>query len=103
MPQNYELTLGRLQNYISDDQMCIVLSCNSFSVANKMILDCLVERIKFGEDLFDFCDQLEMVTGSQDLNIIINEIRSGKSRAIVHVHIEGGPLHKSVLFLIRKH
>ena len=82
MPTDYELTLGRLQKYISDDQMCIVLSCNSFSVANKIILDCLVERMKCGEDLFDFCDQLEKVTGSQDLNIILNEIRSGKSWVI---------------------
>ena len=30
------------------------------------------------EDLLDFCDQLEKITGSQNLNDIINEIRSGK-------------------------
>lgn len=78
MPEDYEQTLGRLQNFINDDQMCAILCCSSPPVANKMILDCLVDRMQCEEDLFDFCDQLEMVTGSQDLNIIISDIRSGK-------------------------
>ena len=100
MPHNYEQTLGRLQNFINDDQMCAVLSCNSFSVANKLILDCLVERMKFEEDLFDFCDRLEMITGSQDLNIIISEIRSGKSnlhRAHIILFCDYGPSVKTSL------
>ena len=78
MPETYEQTLGRLQNFISDDQICAVLSCNSCSVANKLMLNCLIKRMKREEDLLDFCDQLEMITGSQSLNDIINEIRSGK-------------------------
>ena len=78
MPETYEQTLGRLQNFFSDDQLCAVLSCSSYSVANKLILDCLIKRMEREEDLLDFCDQLEKITGSQNLSDIINEIRSGK-------------------------
>ena len=78
MPETYEQTLGRLQNFFSDDQLCAVLSCSSCSVANKLILDCLIKRMEREEDLLDFCDQLEKITGSQNLNDIINDIRSGK-------------------------
>jgi len=78
MPENYEQTLGRLQNFMSDDQICTILSSNNFEVANKIMLDCLIARMKCGEDLLDFCDQLEMITGSENINTITNEIRSGK-------------------------
>ena len=77
MPEDYELTLGILQNYVNDDQICAILSSSNSAIANKIILDCLIERINRREDLFDLCDQLESVTTSHDLKDVINKIRSG--------------------------
>jgi len=77
MPDNYELTVGKLQNYISDDQICAILSSSNSNIANKIILDCLIERMSCREELLDLCDQLENITTSNDLKTVINEIRSG--------------------------
>ena len=75
MPDNYELTIGKLQNCISFDQICVVLSGNNCTVANKLILDYLIERMSCREDLLDLCDQLESITTSHDMKIVINELR----------------------------
>ena len=77
MPDDYELTAGKLQNYFSDDQLCDILSSSSSTIANKIILDCLIERMSCREDLLDLCDQLSNITSSHDLKILINEIRLG--------------------------
>ena len=77
MPDEYELSIGILVNYISDDQIGTILSSSNASVANKLILDCLIERISCKEELLDLCDQLESIITSHELNIIINEIRQG--------------------------
>ena len=77
MPDDYELTAGKLQNYFSDDQLCDILSSSSSTIANKIILDCLIERMSCKEDLLDLCDQLSNITSSHDLKILINEIRLG--------------------------
>ena len=77
MPDDYELTVGKLLNYISDDQICVILSSSNSTIANKIILDCLIERMSCREDLLDLCDQLENITTSHDLRIVIDEIRLG--------------------------
>ena len=77
MPDDYELTVGKLQNYISDDQICAILSSSNSTIANKIILDCLIERIRCREELLDLCAQLENIITSHDLKIVINEIRLG--------------------------
>jgi len=77
MPDDYELTVGKLQNYISDDQICAILSSSNSTIANKIILDCLIERMSCREELLDLCDQLENITTSYNLKTVINEIRSG--------------------------
>ena len=77
MPDDYELTVGKLVNCISDDQICTILSSSNSTVANKMILDCLIERMRCREELLDLCDQLEIITTSHDMKIVINEIRLG--------------------------
>ena len=77
MPDDYELTVGKLLNYISDDQICVILSSCDSTIANKIILDCLIERMSCREDLLDLCDQLENITTSHDMKVVINEIRSG--------------------------
>lgn len=78
MPDNYEQTVGKLQNYISDDQICIILSSSNSSTANKIILDGLIERMSCREELLDLCDQLETISTSNQLTMVINEIRSGE-------------------------
>ena len=77
MPDDYELTIGKLQDYISDDQICAILSSSNSTLANKIILDCLIERMSSGEELLDLCNQLENITTSHDLKIVINELRLG--------------------------
>ena len=77
MPDDYELSVGKLVNYISDDQIGTILSSSNATVANKLILDCLIERISCKEELLDLCDQLESIIASHDLKIVISEIRLG--------------------------
>ena len=78
MPDNHEQSVGKLQNYISDDQICMILSSSNSTTANKMILDCLIERMSCKEELLDLCAQLETISTSHQLNMLISEIRSGE-------------------------
>ena len=75
MPNDYELTVGKLQDFISDDKICAILGSGNSTIANKIILDCLIERISCREELLDLCHQLENITTSHDMKAIINEIR----------------------------
>ena len=77
LPDEYELTVGKLLDYISDDKICAILSSGNSAIANKIILDCLIERITCKEELLDLCHQLENVAPSHDLKVIIDEIRFG--------------------------
>ena len=77
MPDNYEQSVGKLQNYISDDHICMILSSSNSTAANKKILDCLIERMSCKEELLDLCDQLETITTSHQLTMVISEMRSG--------------------------
>jgi len=78
MPGNYEQSIGKLQNYISDDQICMILSSSNSTTANKIILDCLIERMSCREELLDLCDQLEKIVTSNQLMGVISDIRSGE-------------------------
>ena len=78
MPDDYELTVGKLVDHISDEQICTILSSrNSTIIANKIILDCLIERMRCKEELLDLCAHLEHIITSHDLKTVINEIRLG--------------------------
>ena len=77
MPDDYELTVGKLQNYISFDQICVILSSSNSTIANKLILDYLIERMSCREELLDLCDQLESITKSHDMKMITSELRLG--------------------------
>ena len=77
MPDNYERSVVKLLNYISDDQICMILSCSSSTAANKMILDCLIEKISCRKELLNLCDQLKTISTSHQLNTLISQIRSG--------------------------
>lgn len=78
MPDNYEQSIAKLQNYFSDEQICTILYCTSHVTANKLILDYLIERMSCKEDQLDFCDQLEKIaTSSDELKFIIQRLRAG--------------------------
>ena len=77
MPDDYELTIGKLQDYISDDQICTILSSSNSTVANKIILDCLIENIGSREEIFILCDQLDKISSLQEWKTVINKLRSG--------------------------
>ena len=78
MPNDYEPTLEKLKNFISDEQICNILSSNGSAIANKIMLDCAIEQISCGEELLDLCDQLDNISASHDLKIVVNKIRFGK-------------------------
>ena len=78
MPHNYEVTVGKLQNFITIDQICNILSNSNSTIANKMILDCLIERMGCRRDLLDLCDVLEHITTSDDFKMVIDKIRIGE-------------------------
>ena len=77
MPNNYELTVQKLENSFSDDQICSILKSGNSTIANKKILDCLIEKMNCREELLDLCVQLENISTSHDLKIVLNKIRSG--------------------------
>ena len=56
----------------------MILSSSNSTTANKMILDCLIERMSCREELLDLCDQLETISTSHQLNMLISEIKSGE-------------------------
>ena len=78
MPEQYELTVGQLQKHVSDEQICAILSSSSSLDANRMILDCLMDRLSSNVDLLDFCDQLENISPLHEMKVLMNEIRSGE-------------------------
>lgn len=78
MPNAYELTVGKLQSSIEDDEICNILCSNSSAEANKKILNCLIARMRNKEELLGLCDQLELISGSPDMWTITNAIRAGQ-------------------------
>ena len=79
MPYDYEQSVGKLQNYISDDQICMILSSSNSTTANRIILDCLIERMSCREEVLDLCDQLTSIATSDQLKAVIHEIKSGEN------------------------
>ena len=77
MPKNYFLTLDGLQKDISDDEMAPILGTDDPDLANRKILNCLIQKLKNREQMLDFCNQLEKVITSQDIKTITDEIRRG--------------------------
>ena len=77
-PKDFHQSLQKLEDKLSDDQMCTILNCSTPHIANKMILDYLLDSMKCREDLLDLCDQLDRLTdNSPSLQHLINEIRQG--------------------------
>ena len=77
MPKEYHQTLDRLKQDLTSDEMASILKIEDPDLANRKILDCLIEKLKSRGQMLDFCDQLEKVITSQDLKTITDEIRTG--------------------------
>ena len=81
LPVDYEKTLQAVQDYLSDEQICIVLSSSDYSSANKVMLDYLLVKMNCTGNLLEFCDQLEKIlplsTDEGLLTSIIAEFRRG--------------------------
>lgn len=79
MPDSYAITVGDLQHCISFDQICVIFSSSNSAIANKLILDFLIERVSCRQELIDLCDQLEKITTmhTNEWKVVINKIRSG--------------------------
>ena len=78
MPNYYQPTIAKLQDYISDDLIGNILCSTNPTDANKIILDCLIERVNHKKDIPVLCDQLESIITSHEAKVVINKIRSGQ-------------------------
>ena len=77
---DYENTLNLLQNYLTDNQLCQILDSSSYSTANKVILDSLIEKFKESVNIPELCKKLELIASlstSKQLSSIINELKEG--------------------------
>ena len=77
LPENFESSLGRLQQIFSDEQICDILSIQEPRASNQKILNCLIERVTCEEDVLDLCSNLDKIMGSQALASIVEELRKG--------------------------
>ena len=82
LPSDYEKTLQAVQDHLTDDQICDVLSSLNYTIANKTILNCLMEKVKCTANISEFCDQLEKITlllpPDQGIMLtIVHELRKG--------------------------
>ena len=77
---DYENTLNLLQNYLTDDQLCQILSSSNYSTANKIILNSLIEKFKESVNIPELCKKLELIASlstSKQLSSIVNELKEG--------------------------
>ena len=83
MPKDYSQTLNLVKQDITDDEMACILEIDNPDLANRKILNCLIQKMKNREQMLDFCDQLEKVITSQDLKKITDEIKTGNLRVSI--------------------
>ena len=87
MPENFESSLAHLQQILSDEQICDILSVPEARACNQKILSCLIERVTCEEDVLDLCSNLEKITGSPALVGIVKELRTGIKLIDVRTYI----------------
>ena len=82
-PEDFMTTVNKLERHLTDKDIAGILSSTNAVLANKMILDSLIMRMKCKEDLLDLCDQLEKINGSPNINSVIHDLRNGM--CVTHV------------------
>ena len=79
LPSDYMESIQILQDHITHDQLCRILSTNNCNIVNQLLLDYLIENFKSSNILY-LCDQLEKILPSTldpvEFYKIIEEIRS---------------------------
>ena len=88
-PVTHLSTLECLLDYLTDDCICAVVESTDVSLANKMMLDCMITKLTCKEDLLDFLDQLEEIIDAHNLTSIVNELRQG----MYVYYLSGVPTH----------
>ena len=82
LPSDFEKTLQVLQDHLTDDQICDVLNSTNYAIANKIILNCMVEKVKITDNMVEFCDQLMKISSllphPETLIKIVIELRIGE-------------------------
>ena len=82
LPSDYEKTLQVVQDHLTDDQICDVFTSPNYTIANRTILNCLMEKVKCSANIAGFCDQLEKITSLLPdpgiLVAVVNELRQGE-------------------------
>jgi len=75
------MTLQVVEDHLTDDQIFEVLTAPNYSIANKIILNYLMERVKCTADVLELCDQLEIIASllphPHGLTQHITELRTG--------------------------
>lgn len=88
LPKDIHQSVQKLEDKLSAAQMCSIIECSIPHIANKMILDCLIEKMNCKEDLLDLCDQLDRLSDiSPDLKQLINKLRIGCYTYYVHMYL----------------
>ena len=77
MPVEHLSTLDCLQDYLTDDCICVVIESVNANLANKVMLDCMISKLTCKEDLLDLFDQLEKISGADSLRSVVNDLRQG--------------------------
>lgn len=86
LPDDYGKTLQAVQDHLTDEQMCIVLSSTDHNSANRAILDCLITQVNHMGNLLEFCDHLEKVLPlSTDQGLLTNVIMELKTSMYIHM------------------
>ena len=91
LPTDYEKTLQVVQDHLTDEEVCLILSSSDCSSANKTILDFLAEKMSHSGNLLEFCDQLEkimsLLNDTEVLSNIIREFRISMSTNIIRIYV----------------
>ena len=82
-PEDYKQTLITLHHSFSDDLIINALNSSCATVANKMMLNYLMDSLKCNDDILQLCNQLEKVSDSPILLKIISDLRKGKSNCTI--------------------
>lgn len=78
MPIKYSLTIEHFKDYLTDDQIAVILeNNNNFHSANWKIMNFLIERITYKVELVELCNQLHKLYSSCFMKTVVYELISG--------------------------
>ena len=75
MPMNFMKTVEKLSDCFTDKQVSDVYNCQSSKTANQLILKYLTANLNSVKDMLAFCVQLETISTSHKLDMIISDLK----------------------------